>query len=1011
MSLFRKLMASLMGGEESEARKGKGFERRVDSHGMNFYLDAATFKALSTGQGTLKARVQLIALRMLEEQNLATPFPNGYAVSAETLTRLDNEQAELLELNPTYPGRFTSHIQGHTDKTTFRISLLAEYQGREMRFTRHGPCLTLASGQQFMLTPESLLALLAHESHEQLDAEHKTPNANLTLVSQLQAAVQRGMPLELHHFGDNGLQVQQAGNISVVATMLPDKSLSLRPSLGDGSSPEQLKNRWGQLDANSDSGAMRIDDRIVLLDEQQMAGIGEIMGNQRIPKEQVEDFFHTPSAFLDASLVDLDMGFSLRVSGIGKLVHMEFDTPDAQKRQWFERTSRPLPPEVLSGILKSEEDLDHFEDQYHSAVAQGSEAITAGSELIDISQPGPVNAALGHVREQLSQPAKEPDNSAQEAAETTQVGLLLNDAEEPAEGLMDRLKNAVGHAGPDWAAYAREPYPHQREGIDWMLRLLWQALADSPEDPERIQGGLLADDMGLGKTYMILVAIGEYLFHQKAVEKTQKPILVVAPLSLIENWEHEVTVTFKHQPFRDIKALQSGRDLKEFRRKGAERESVQLAAALNESGEMSEDSIRYALEVGPSAGTKRLDMDARLVLTTYQVLRDYQFSLCQIDWGLVIFDEAQNLKNPNTQVTRAAKALKADFRILATGTPVENSLGDFWCLLDTAQPGLLGDWPYFRDRWVRPIAQESDEQRDQVRLEVGQDLRRNVGDFMLRRTKEETLDALPSKHIHVGQPGLKHAEPGFNPLGRVMHGAQLSHYDAVLDNYATAQHTDDAKQHALSTLLQLRNISLHPRLNEGFVGLSQEHGDYRNLMHESTKLAALLDTLDSIRKRDDKVIVFLTNKNLQQLLKLWLENIYRLTIHIINGDTAAVSKGDNLTRRGMITEFESIEGFNIILMSPVAAGVGLTVIGANHVIHLERHWNPAKEAQATDRIYRIGQQKTVHVHLPAALHPEHDSFDQHLDRLLASKLLLKDAVVTSDVVSESEILGNMGLRK
>ncbi|MFB2351132.1 SNF2-related protein, partial [Priestia megaterium] len=94
-----------------------------------------------------------------------------------------------------------------------------------------------------------------------------------------------------------------------------------------------------------------------------------------------------------------------------------------------------------------------------------------------------------------------------------------------------------------------------------------------------------------------------------------------------------------------------------------------------------------------------LDMDRRLVLTTYQTLRDYQFSMCVIDWGVVVFDEAQNIKNPNTLQTRAAKGLKADFKLLATGTPVENSLGDFWCLMDTAQPGLLGSWQNLRDRW------------------------------------------------------------------------------------------------------------------------------------------------------------------------------------------------------------------------------------------------------------------------------------------------------------------------
>jgi hypothetical protein len=98
-----------------------------------------------------------------------------------------------------------------------------------------------------------------------------------------------------------------------------------------------------------------------------------------------------------------------------------------------------------------------------------------------------------------------------------------------------------------------------------------------------------------------------------------------------------------------------------------------------------------------------------------------------------------------------------------------------------------------------------------------------------------------------------------------------------------------------------------------------------------------------------------------------------------------------------------------MIMSPVAAGDGLTVVGANHVVHLERHWNPAKEAQASDRVYRIGQKKDVHIHLPAVRHPQFDSFDVHLDRLLRGKLMLKDAVVTPEAVSESEMIQSMGL--
>lgn len=135
-------------------------------------------------------------------------------------------------------------------------------------------------------------------------------------------------------------------------------------------------------------------------------------------------------------------------------------------------------------------------------------------------------------------------------------------------------------------------------------------------------------------------------------------------------------------------------------------------------------------------------------------------------------------------------------------------------------------------------------------------------------------------------------------------------------------------------------------------------------------------------------------------LSLALGRLYELaTVPIINGDTKAVSRNKlSATRKSIINDFESVNGFNIIIMSPIAAGVGLTIVAANNVIHLERHWNPAKEAQATDRVYRIGQTKDVNVYIPILHHPNYESFDVNLHKLLSKKIMLKDAVITPEQV-------------
>src|SRR5699024_2446948 len=473
----------------------------------------------------------------------------------------------------------------------------------------------------------------------------------------------------------------------------------------------------------------------------------------------------------------------------------------------------------------------------------------------------------------------------------------------------------------------------------------------SPHDPARVQGAILADDMGLGKTYMTLVAVQHFLQADRAAGNGPRPTLAVLPLSLIENWQDEIAQTLGETPVDDIVILQSDHDLKRFRHYKAGRETSASSSNLDSDGMLREDAIRFSLRVGESYGRERLDMPGRLVLTTYQALSSYQLSLAQVDWGCVIFDEAQNVKNPDALTTRAAKGLKACFKLLATGTPIENKMLDFWCLMDTAQPGLLGNWSDFRSTWVTPM----DNAEGQEKQRIGDDLRSTVGRFMLRRVKEDHLDDLPTKTVHAPEAGpAQIADPR---LGVLMPNIQRNLYDEVLQTYRASAGTKGA---ALAAIQELRQTSLHPIPRNH--SLSVEGADAGLAL--SARMEATVRVLDEIRDKGEKAIVFVIDKRLQQLLALWLQERYGLRVRIVNGETAAVSKKpDSPTRRRIIDEFEAVPGFNIIVMSPLAVGVGLTVVGANHAIHLERHWNPAKEAQATDRIYRIGQTRPVHVYL------------------------------------------------
>ncbi len=334
---------------------------------------------------------------------------------------------------------------------------------------------------------------------------------------------------------------------------------------------------------------------------------------------------------------------------------------------------------------------------------------------------------------------------------------------------------------------------------------------------------------------------------------------------------------------------------------------------------------------------------------------------------------------------------------------------DFWCIMHTAQPGLLGEWNQFKESYVQPITSADKEIESQVRAEVGKKLRADVGRFMLRRLKADNLKDLPEKRIFTGVPTPNQPEWIFDEtLARVMSGLQLKGYDSVVKDYQDIEGTD-RRALALATLQKLRQLSLHPSLDDEKALYSSSKIEAEQIAYLSGKLEIIVGVLQQVQHRDEKVLIFLINKKMQRLLKVWLQQIFGISIEIINGDTKAVaSKKGTETRKGIITKFESKSGFGILIMSPVAAGVGLTIVGANNVIHLERHWNPAKEAQATDRVYRIGQKKDVNIYLPTLHHPERQSFDVNLDLLLSNKMDLKDAVVTPQVVSPEDMATVLG---
>lgn len=476
---------------------------------------------------------------------------------------------------------------------------------------------------------------------------------------------------------------------------------------------------------------------------------------------------------------------------------------------------------------------------------------------------------------------------------------------------------------------------HQHDGVAW-LRHLWQ------HSPGYARGCLLADDMGLGKTLQLLT----FLAGIFETSPELPPAMIVAPVALLDNWEREIKRFFAPDTFR-IQTLY-GKELSSRRVSNRE---------IDE--QLIDDGLKRFLR--PDWRAK-----SNLVLTTYETLRDYEFSLARESWSVMICDEAQKIKSPAALVTQAAKSMNARFKIAATGTPVENSLTDLWCLFDFIQPGLLGALNDFGRKYKRPIEAKTDQEKAAL-----EELKVLFAPQLLRRTKKEVATDLPEKIEDSGCRAIQ------------ISSEQRRLYAELLAAYKTKIAEVDSKrvgQTMLGLLHRLRILCAHPVS----MGMS---ADLSRPLHEailvSPKLGWLLATLESIRQRNEKVIIFTELRDIQRVLQHYIGEQFGARPVIVNGDTDARSD-KAISRQKLIDAFQHAEGFGVIILSTQAVGFGLNIQSANHVIHYTRPWNPAKEDQATDRAYRIGQQKPVTVYYPT-IHADYDTFEERLDKLLTIK--------------------------
>ena len=459
--------------------------------------------------------------------------------------------------------------------------------------------------------------------------------------------------------------------------------------------------------------------------------------------------------------------------------------------------------------------------------------------------------------------------------------------------------------------------PFQEIGVSWLIQLYKLGL-----------GGILADDMGLGKTVQILA----FLNHLKNLEG-KKRVLVVVPTSLVYNWESE-TAKFTFN-------LKTAHFTKDWPK------------------------------------DNNLD-DIDILICTYGLMSEHQDYFKEVDWNIVVFDEAQQLKNIKSIRSEASRKLSADFKICLSGTPMENHYGEYYSLIDLTVPGALGDYKSFL-RVYGPrkvsVGQVSQNEVDYLKLKTKP--------LVLRRTKSQVLSELPEKTESV-------VKINFDEQQKEIYKNVAMVWNSKIQNLMNSQGESKSQIQMFSALMKLRQICSCPN--------AVKEVSYTKL---SPKLSLVVDRVKELVESDNSVLVF-TN---------FILTLDTLKNELIKKGIAPLSITGKLAqkkREEVLTEFNT-EGPKALLMTLKTGGVGLNLTKASYILHVEPWWNPAAENQGTDRAHRIGQTKRVHVYR----YIMRNSIEEKIQELKQLKKQAFEGLLEKDTqnLKEGTFTGSSGLSK
>ena len=394
-------------------------------------------------------------------------------------------------------------------------------------------------------------------------------------------------------------------------------------------------------------------------------------------------------------------------------------------------------------------------------------------------------------------------------------------------------------------------------------------------------GGILADEMGLGKSIQTI-----YLIKQVLREKVNSKILIVAPTSLIYNWENE------------------------FKKFGNELNFKVIAGTK-------------VIRQGIFDNISNID----IIITTYGLVREDNDYYKNMDFELMIIDEAQNIKNPHALSTKVIKSIKSNVKLALTGTPLENSCLELWSIFDFIMPGYLNTLIKFNEKYsIKDVDTDALKSLDKLNLQISP--------FILRRKKKDVLTDLPPKienniYLDLGKEQ------------KLIYLKEVKRTEKEMDEIIKTEGFLKARFKILSLITRLRQICIDPRI---------VYEDYKG---ESIKIDEICNTVKKLTEDNHKILIFTSYKSALEIVRKELLNS-NINSYVIDGSVSSKKRNE------LVNNF-NIDNTNVFLIMLKAGGTGLNLTGADTVIHLDLWWNPQAENQATDRAHRIGQKRSVQV--------------------------------------------------